>query len=63
MTRDTQIDGEIANSDKFTAVLEEALEKAVRGGVDIDGVWHCQPGSSMQNWEIEVIKLASDADD
>lgn len=60
MTRDTLADVTIDSDDDFEAVLAEAVERAVKAGVDVRGSYAFRTGGSTHEWELQIVELAND---
>lgn len=63
MTRDQLSDVQITTADEFESVLAAAVEKAIKGNVDVRGPWEFQTRGSTHDWEVEIVELARESDD
>lgn len=63
MTRDQLQDVAFSSADDFEDVLAEAVERAIKQGIDVRGAWELQTRGSGLNWEVEIIELAKEFDD
>jgi hypothetical protein len=53
----------ISSAEEFERVLAEAIERAVKNGVDVRGPWEFRTRGSTHDWEVEIIELDREYDD
>ena len=63
MTRNKLSDVSISSEAEFESVLAEAVERAVKNGVDVRGAWEFQTRGSTHNWDVEIVELDKELDD
>lgn len=63
MTRDRLDDGDVATAEAFEDVLAEAIERAIKNGVDVRGAWEFRTQGSTHDWEVEIVELDKEFDE